>query len=928
MKQTYVERTPILTLLTFFALVLGSQWTFGQAILSESWDTDTTGDWTQKNGSLTYSIANENVTFTPNNGANAHFRKQTNTGAGENGKDYVVYLDVTCTNNDGELKIQYNAGAVYGETPLTATTTLQTHRVLWNDMVFNNGNSANFRIYETNGNFNYTFDNIYIIRALSYSNLSTVNNAGSINFSIDFADGATNHENDAYTYKLFEDDTDSNITLTHDIDPKDNASGSITATGLKADTSYTFKAFNNGYEIYSEDFTSASDTNSDFAFSTESISYNACSSAADDTITLSIPYTGATFEQTYTIVATYSDNTTFEGTVKVNDVETNDILGDDGEDGTVIIENVLENKTVNIITTGGDVNENQDYAISSCKNLAWNYSDNTTWDKDDNWLFKDNDDNNITNNVTARHPNSGDDVTISAVNNDNVPSINVDVVVKNATFTNKLSVVGSGSLTCENLTLNNGYNEVVTTNNSTNLNSGTLIVNGTFNTNGNNIAYLRYVADTKNDLIASPFDNESYYEFINDALTNNIIDGSGTDTGVATYNNNSKEYSVFDKTTSSEDKFELGKGYAIGVNHDGSKKKVRFNSNYTNTDESSFASNSSNTLVTLKRELTINNPWNLIGNPYLAYYNLSQFLTDNATSIDDAYQAIYGYDDGTFVTYNNTNASTRNIAPSSAFFVAAISNGVTVSFNPAQRKTASVLSNNDDFNTNRVNNTVERFDLVISDGDKSFKTNFYFDNNVTAGLDRGYDAGSFNAKSQDLAIYSLLADNSSELDLSIQALPLDKLENQEVKLGVNAKAGNNYSISLENNSFENQSIFITDRVTNQVFDLTKGAYNFSVNTDLEGTERFEISFQSDALSQQESLLNQLQVVTHNHTITVIGNIESNTSLKVYDLQGRVIAQKVVSNDSREISLDNQNTGVYVVSISNTNGQRTQKVILK
>ena len=70
------------------------------------------------------------------------------------------------------------------------------------------------------------------------------------------------------------------------------------------------------------------------------------------------------------------------------------------------------------------------------------------------------------------------------------------------------------------------------------------------------------------------------------------------------------------------------------------------------------------------------------------------------------------------------------------------------------------------------------------------------------------------------------------------------------------------------------------------------------------------------------------MVTQNHTITVIGNIESNTSLKVYDLQGRVIAQKVVSNDSREIRLDNQNTGVYVLSISNTNGQRTQKVILK
>ena len=60
----------------------------------------------------------------------------------------------------------------------------------------------------------------------------------------------------------------------------------------------------------------------------------------------------------------------------------------------------------------------------------------------------------------------------------------------------------------------------------------------------------------------------------------------------------------------------------------------------------------------------------------------------------------------------------ENIAPGSAFFVAAASDGATLTFNPAQRKTASALTNNDDFNTARANTSVERFDLVISDGDE------------------------------------------------------------------------------------------------------------------------------------------------------------------------------------------------------------------
>ena len=60
----------------------------------------------------------------------------------------------------------------------------------------------------------------YTLLGIVFSNLSSVNNAGSINFSIDFADGATNHNDDNYTYKLFQNSIDSGINLSHNIDLK------------------------------------------------------------------------------------------------------------------------------------------------------------------------------------------------------------------------------------------------------------------------------------------------------------------------------------------------------------------------------------------------------------------------------------------------------------------------------------------------------------------------------------------------------------------------------------------------------------------------------------------------------------------------------------------------------------------------------------
>lgn len=954
MKHTYTKRTSILTLLTFFTLALGSQWTFGQITngdFSSAWTGDASGDWkvaaaknmdiyhtsTPNQGTIPANVTNQAAEVFIASAAINRNIWQNNTLS--NGKTYKLTFKVYTTESgqtggSDATSSTKGIGAVYkvGSTWKAIGTTGSEIKAFTADQW--NNYSYTFTMPEDATIVGLKFRRItgvFYIDDVTLTEIPTITIT-----STDITSGSTTSTdpiNLTFTTSASTTSFDSSdITVSDGTLSGFSGSGTSYSANFTAGTDGTFNinvaagAFevNDVDNLASNTFSYTYTANASLTYGTATYASEKCNDE-DSRSTITLPFSNATAGDTYSVTVTPND----QGII----LSTSSFTG--STSGNIVLTNAPQGEIIEVTMNNGNAFPSGDLSAPTCSSNIYKGTGGK-WSVASDW-------------TESRVPNENDDVIVygetmwnngekngTKTNGESI-DFDEDGEVRNITFKIRANIKKGGSLKCNDITFENGYNQLSDNNgNGSNGQFPSLIYTGTLSfsdaTNGN-LGYIKRVADTNNDLISSPFDEESFSNFYTGDVTEDVMSKEGVDqskTGIAPYSNSEKGYEEWDKADAS--KFELGRGYAIGVTHNGSNKQIRFNLNYDGSAPSNLASPTLNTVVSLVRTAA-DKPWNLIGNPYIAYYDLAMFLSDNAGAIDDNYEAIYGYNNGTFDTYNSSNSSTRHIAPGTAFFVAAATNSSEITFKPVNRKTyteSAALSGGtgDDFNSARANTSVERFDLVISDGDKKFKTNFYFDNNVTAGLDRGYDAGSFNAKSQNLAIYSVLADNSSELDLSIQALPLDKLENQKVKLGVNAKAGNNYSISLENNSFENQSIFITDHETNQVFDLTKGAYNFTVNSDLEGTERFEISFQSEALSQQESLLNQLQVVTQNHTITVIGNIESNTSLKVYDLQGRDIAQKAVSNNNRVLRLDSQNTGVYVVSISNTNGQRTQKVILK
>ena len=450
-------------------------------------------------------------------------------------------------------------------------------------------------------------------------------------------------------------------------------------------------------------------------------------------------------------------------------------------------------------------------------------------------------------------------------------------------------------------------------------NSGTLYSNFSYKPN---IKHVTADQSTKQvSLVTPPVSGET----LGDVLTNNVYTPEGEaqrskllrDTDInsgatgnkvlfSTYVPSGDSYSNYTYDQSSSTALESGKGYRLA--RFGSSGPIEFIGTFNKDD------------ITLS-SLT-NNAFNLIGNPFTTGFSLNGFVTDNSSNLDDLSVAVTYWDNTNgFTTKSQAELATDVVlAPAQAFFVKPTGSIVLGKANRTLDNGAPLGRNN--------NTTLSGLNLQLATGAVTKTTKLYFNAAATLGVDRGHEAQAFVKAIADFGIYTQLADGSRTVPLAVQTIPATGLENTTLKLGVNAGLGE-HALSLEGiNLPENLNVYLTDLTNGSETLLNKHDYTFNVtDAPLEDADRFLISFQSDALSTGDNALDQLQIAAYQNTITVNGNLKNKTALKVYDLQGRKVAQTALSNNNRQLSLTNS-AGVYVVNLTNAQGSKTQKVILK
>lgn len=355
---------------------------------------------------------------------------------------------------------------------------------------------------------------------------------------------------------------------------------------------------------------------------------------------------------------------------------------------------------------------------------------------------------------------------------------------------------------------------------------------------------------------------------------------------------------------------------------------------------------------------------NLIGNPYPSAIDIDLFITDAANS-GIVNGTIFLWTHNTAITNNNYSVNdyakynltggvatasaalsggavpTGKVAAGQGFFIEANTALANGTYSATFKNSMRISGNNNQFF--RTNNTVNNNDggsvsqslekhrvwLSLSNNEGAYNQMLVgYIQNATNDFDVLYD-GKTTVVGNPVAIYTTVGTT----DLSIQGKALPFSAEDIIPFGYASTIDGELTISLENfdGLFDNQNVYLLDKVTGMYHDLKAGNYTF---TSANGTfnDRFELRFDNQALGTNTNTVavDDIKVVSNGQGVSVYCTSNLIAKVEVFDVLGKLLFSK-----------DNLNTNVVeglqlhgisqmlLVKVSLENGQtHTKKTLIQ
>ena len=486
-----------------------------------------------------------------------------------------------------------------------------------------------------------------------------------------------------------------------------------------------------------------------------------------------------------------------------------------------------------------------------------------------------------------------------------------------------------------------------------------IVVAGTISdSGGSSNKYQRWVNGTGDagtstgwDLIGVPTSNTSIETTI-DANTDIASSGSGTSIlyGVGFYDGTDNSWETYGGSATDEPytdagNFTVGKGYqmATAIPLNGIGAAIEFDGNLNSGDID---------YTTLRNydedddsDMSDGSRFNLIANPYLTFLNVgntghatNNLIDVNASVLHTNGQALYMWDGDSYVTSNLSTSSTyAYLAPYQGFMVMAKTTGsnTTFSFTKVMQTTAGANDPIADSNIMDPEDNAELF-IGISQNGKNRKTEIYFSENGTDGLDPGYDAQEFpNAYPSNSTRLIQTIESTDGVNFSIQTLSYDEMWDKVIPLVVNAEAGSEVVLDINHNTTPaDLKIYLEDAVEGTFTNLKENNFVITPSENLEGAGRFYIHTTENALSDGEvntSLLNAYKGIGNNYiTIEGLATQATSTEVSLFNILGTKVMDATLDNttNTQMISTNGLSTGIYVLKLASGQDQLTKKVIIK
>jgi hypothetical protein len=296
--------------------------------------------------------------------------------------------------------------------------------------------------------------------------------------------------------------------------------------------------------------------------------------------------------------------------------------------------------------------------------------------------------------------------------------------------------------------------------------------------------------------------------------------------------------------------------------------------------------------------------------------NLAAFIATNTGVIDPSFQAIYVSTISDILTYgyqpHSSAPAVTNLASGEAFFVKSKNSTGMINFTTAMKSHTS-----DAFKSAVIQNG---FNLIAESAGIKMSTSIKYIPQMTTGLDPGWDAGLFyNGEDVPLSLFTRLVEDNG-VDFTIQCLPDYDYENLVVPVGIIAKQGATIEFSLADVTVPvGYKVCLEDKVNGKFTRLDEQGSKTTVqiNTPGNGTGRFFLHTKQEITGIKDGLSNNLVVIPmpQNSIIRVSGLVNLPAQATVYDMNGRMIAIKKLTNlNENEIPLQGVSKGFYLIKI--------------
>ena len=427
----------------------------------------------------------------------------------------------------------------------------------------------------------------------------------------------------------------------------------------------------------------------------------------------------------------------------------------------------------------------------------------------------------------------------------------------------------------------------------------------------------RYMTTDAWHLVASPLSGQIISTFL--ATNANIATSDNGVRGMMDYNPTLNEWNDY-FTNATGGNIETGKGFCMRTNA---------------TSAVDFEGKLQAGFLTANG---ISEKWNCIGNPYTSAIGINKgssssinFLDENIDNLDPFHGAIYVWDEldasnglwGMYTTISNV-PDPFDVQQGQAFMVKVNAGASSVNFNSGMQIHESALALK---STKGLWPTIK---LKASVNSQQASTIIAFNNGMTKGLDRTYDAGLLKGSS-DLLVYSRLVEDNG-IPFAIQALPTDDYKGMIIPVGLDFKTGGQvvFSSELANLSSDCQ-VILEDKKSKTFTDLSKKVYTTTIAANSSVSDRFYLhtSYQTTGIDVDPLVGKMSAYAISNVEMVVKGNVSNQAVATLYDVLGRlVLTTKLEAYSQNTIRLPNIKTGIYMLYVRDNGMVQGFKVPVK